>query len=405
MILLGPFSIAQSRISCQRQIKKTDSFLVANAAGDILFEKNARKPRIPASTLKVLTSLAAFHYLGEDFRFKTTFHTDQQGNLKIKGYGDPLLISEVLHLISNDLSAMTGKIGDIILDISYFDPEIEIPGCDNSCNPYDAPVGALCANFNTVAFRVKKNGGVYSTEKQTPMVPYMKRKIRQQGLRSGRRTFTHNSRDAALYLGELVCHLLKKRGVKVLGVVRFGEVEPKDRLLLEYRSIFSLEMVVQKMLHSSSNFMANQLFLALGARQYGAPATLEKGVRAATAYAARELGLKDFRLVEGSGLSRKNRLTARDMLRILKKFKPYKDLMRRKGDEIYKTGSLRGIKTRAGYIEHDFEGAYYFAVFFNRSGAGMGSMMRCIQKAVDGKNKGLIQVEPRYDAPSFSNTR
>ncbi len=395
---------ANGRVPCRKQIKSTDSFLVAAPEGKVLFEKNARKPRVPASILKVLTALAVLDHFGASYHFKTEFYIDSAHNLKIKGYGDPLLISEVLDDIANTLSKKGEAFGSIILDDTYFAANIQVPGCDNTSNPYDAPIGALCANFNTVAFKRKKNGRIYSAERQTPMIPFMVQQIRSQGLRSGRRTFTHSSKVAALYVGELMQYLLKKKGVRITGKIQFGTVFPEDRLIFAYRSTFPLETVVRKMLHSSSNFMANQMFVALGASVYGPPGTLEKGVRATRAFIQRELGLKGYQLVEGSGLSRKNRLSAYDMLAILEKFRPYRDLLKNQNHVLYKTGSLNGVRTRAGYIENQVLGPCCFAVFFNRKGSNMKAMVRCLKKAVGkagSRQAGLINVHPIRDVPSF----
>ncbi|MGD9177998.1 MAG: D-alanyl-D-alanine carboxypeptidase, partial [Desulfobacterales bacterium] len=63
-------------------IGKSDSILVADAQGNILFSKNADQKRIPASILKIFTSLMALHYLGDDYRFPTEFYLDQHSNLK-----------------------------------------------------------------------------------------------------------------------------------------------------------------------------------------------------------------------------------------------------------------------------------------------------------------------------------
>ena len=236
------------------------------------------------------------------------------------------------------------------------------------------------------------------------MIPFMEKQIRAMGLKSGRRTFTHNSIKAALYVGELLRHLLNERGVKIGGDIRFGAVVPKDTLIFTYRSIFPLETVVEKMLHSSSNFMANQLFVALGASVYGPPGTLDKGIRATRAYVKKELGLKHIKIVEGAGLSRKNHLSAYDMLAILEKFKPYRYLLKKQDHVLYKTGSLRGIRTRAGYIESHPSGLYCFAVFFNRNGSNMHSMIRCLKRAINkgaDRRKGLIKVHPMQGAPNF----
>ncbi len=399
-----PVSTAKKPIPCKKQVKSTDSFLVATPRGKVLFEKNAQKQRVPASTLKVLTALAALNHFGPSYQFRTGFYMDAKGNLKIKGFGDPLLVSEVLHQIAIILARKIDSIQNIILDDTYFAAQIRVPGCDNTTNPYDAPIGALCANFNTVAFKRKKNGRVYSTENQTPMIPFMVNQIRTQGLKSGRRTFTHDSKEAALYVGELLRYFLKKGGVKTGGTIRLGSVSPEDTLIFTYRSTFPMETVVEKMLHSSSNFMANQIFVALGASVYGPPGTLAKGVHATQAYIKKELGLKHIKIVEGSGLSRKNRLSAYDMLAILEKFKPYKDLLRRQDHVLYKTGSLNGIRAQAGYIESQRFGSCYFAVFFNRKGSNMKSMVRCLKKAIEKSahpQMGMIRVHPRQDVPSF----
>ena len=100
---------AQELADLQRFIGKNDSILVTDANGQILLEKNADKKRIPASILKIFSSLVALHYLGDDYRFPTEFYLDGQSNLKIKGYGDPLLISEVVSKISQILAVLLKK--------------------------------------------------------------------------------------------------------------------------------------------------------------------------------------------------------------------------------------------------------------------------------------------------------
>jgi len=85
-----------------------DSILFTDSHGKIIFAKNATIPRIPASTLKLLTALAALHTLGPDYRFVTDFYLDEDSNLKIKGFGDPLMISETISLIAEGIGNRTG---------------------------------------------------------------------------------------------------------------------------------------------------------------------------------------------------------------------------------------------------------------------------------------------------------
>jgi D-alanyl-D-alanine carboxypeptidase/D-alanyl-D-alanine-endopeptidase (penicillin-binding protein 4) len=240
----------------------------------------------------------------------------------------------------------------------------------------------LCANFNTVFFDRDKQGRIVPAEEQTPLIPYAREKIRSLGLKKGRYTFTHDQDEAAHYAGEILLHFLKQEGVNSLGKIRIGTVRPEDNLIFRYRSRFTLETALKKMLEFSNNFMANQIFIAMGAHVYGPPGTLNKGVRAIYDYTEKELELKDIKVVEGSGISRKNRVSALDMLAILKRFKLYRHLLKRKDNVFYKTGSLKGIRTMAGYLEKNGRGPYSFVIFLNRPGQDADKLMESIRDAL-----------------------
>ena len=120
-----------------------DAVLVADPKGHIVFSKNVDVQLIPASTLKIFTALVAIHYLGLDYKFFTEFYMDHHSNLRVKGYGDPLLISEtvveMIHHLSMRLCAKYSIINDLILDDSYFGMPAETHGVNVSYEPYDAP--------------------------------------------------------------------------------------------------------------------------------------------------------------------------------------------------------------------------------------------------------------------------
>jgi serine-type D-Ala-D-Ala carboxypeptidase/endopeptidase (penicillin-binding protein 4) len=370
-------------VPCLDRIGPRDSLVVADSTGRILCGKNETAGRVPASTLKLLTALAALHHLGPEYRFRTEFYLDRHRNLIMKGYGDPLLISESLREIARDLANRLGRFRDLVLDDTYFSPNIEIPGSRNSTNPYDAPVGALCANFNTVFFEWDTHGRIVSAEPQTPMLPFVQEKIFGAGLTEGRYTFSHDPRDSSRYAAELLLHFLRREGVEQSGTIRRRPVNPQqDRPILTWESQFPLKSVIRKMMQYSNNFIANQILVSVGARIYDPPGTLAKGVRAVSRYAGDALGLNDIRIVEGSGISRANRVSAVHMLSVLKRFMPHRHLLTRKGNILFKTGSLRDISTRAGYIERAREGPYLFVVFLGRGGPDMGLILNCIERAV-----------------------
>ncbi|MGD9045203.1 MAG: D-alanyl-D-alanine carboxypeptidase [Desulfobacterales bacterium] len=366
---MNPFHLlAQDLDALDGMIGKNDAILLTDSAGRILWAKNADQKRIPASILKIFTSLVALHYLGNDYRFPTEFYLDEQSNLKIKGYGDPLLVSEVIIRISQVLAGLlqhTQPLNDLVLDDSYFSQPLTIPGISSSSQPYDAPNGALCVNFNTVNFK-RTSQGYVSAEPQTPLLPFVIDKIKASKLNKGRIVFSHNKNEVTRYAGKLFQYFLERQDIRFSGQVKLAPINAKtDGLIFRYDSPFSLAQIVAKLLEHSNNFTTNQLLIATGAEVIGRPGTLAKGVAIARDYAKSMLEIEDMSIVEGSGISRDNKVSAAQMDRVLQEFLPYHYLMRREGREYYKTGTLYGISTRAGYIKSAHGGHYRYVIMFN----------------------------------------
>lgn len=385
--LLGLFWMAANAYGTELSALKNaigpqDALLVADGQGAILVSKNASTKLVPASVLKVFTAWMALEYLGADFRFQTEFYTDPAGNLKIKGYGDPLLISELMPGIARQLRQRIDGYRDLILDDSHFAP-VTIPGVTNTLNPYDAPNGALCVNFNTVCFH-KKGGKYRSREPQTPLLPFVMDRVKRCGLGQGRIILSAEQNETTLYAGHLFAHFFKQAGIESGGAIRMGRVDPRtDRLIFSFTSPFSLKAIIARLLEYSNNFMANQLFITVGIEKYGPPGTLEKGARAAAAFSQSQLG-SGLALEEGSGISRGNRLSANTLHRILKGFAPYRALMPRQGRALYKTGTLTGVQTRAGYVENGDKPPYRFVLMLN-SGKAAPPLLARLLRALDGR--------------------
>jgi D-alanyl-D-alanine carboxypeptidase/D-alanyl-D-alanine-endopeptidase (penicillin-binding protein 4) len=363
-----------------------DAILVVDPQGDISVAKNETTKLIPASILKIFTSLVAFHYLGPDHRYKTEFFFDNNANLKIKGYGDPRLTSEIVSEISRLLAALIGKstiVNDLIVDDTYFNQPLTIPGISSSSQPYDAPNGALCVNFNTVFFK-KTPSGYVSAEPQTPLLPYAQKKIIQWQEKSGRIVLSHVNHENTIYAGKLFEYFLHQEGVQLNGDVRVGKVNHShDKLIFRYPSRLTLTEIISGLLEHSNNFTTNQLLISAGIKAYGPPGNLEKGVEAALAYAARELALEDLEVAEGSGIYRHNRVSARQMMRVLEAFEPNYVLLRQQGRDFYKTGTLHGINTRAGYVASQNGGRYRYVVMVNTPGKSTRPIMRQLIKILD----------------------
>jgi len=281
--------------------------------------------RIPASTLKILTAWLAIERWGLDHHFHTDFFLDEAQNLWIKGYGDPMLVSEEIETIAKTLVASGIKqIASIYTDESYFQPHILVDGQSSSNNPYDAPLAPLAANFNTIHVRVNKHG-VNSAEPQTPLTDTARQLAAK--LKAGKhRVNIGGNLLSARYFAELLQAKLRSQGVTVKGSIQSVTVPPELALYYRHQNSHTLDSVLKAMLRYSTNFTANQLFLMLGTEQYGPPASMDKSRRAAMEKVTSTFNWPGFEIHEGAGLSRNNRISSSQMIELLHAFQPWKRL-------------------------------------------------------------------------------
>jgi len=156
--------------------------LVLDAKGNELLAQNADEPFVPASVAKIVTAWLAMEVLGADYRFETRFYLDDKRVLYVRGGGDPFLISEELAPLAAELVAAVGKepITGIVLDASYYPPNLRVPGIEDDGEAYDALNSALAVNFNTI-YAVRSGATVRSAETQTPITPLAIAEFRARG--------------------------------------------------------------------------------------------------------------------------------------------------------------------------------------------------------------------------------
>ncbi|MBW2703117.1 MAG: D-alanyl-D-alanine carboxypeptidase/D-alanyl-D-alanine-endopeptidase [Deltaproteobacteria bacterium] len=395
-------------------------------SGRTLFAHNPDQLINPASVTKMYTTAAALSLLHPSHRFKTEIYTLKEpkrgvvkGPLYIKGYGDPFLVNERLTYLAEELSAMGIKKidGPIILDDTSFDEENEGPGWaqDNSSRPYQAPMGALSLNFNSVAVRIFPGEKIGAPAVVEPLPESNHFKVenkvitgrRTRGLRGetsglGRKTRIKLRGQIALnhpglryhlrvhqptwYTGESFRMALKRAGIKVRKYIRRGKVPSYADLLYTLRSP-ALGELVRKVNKRSQNFMAEQLLKALGAAYYGEPASWTKGQKVMVRFLDEEVGIKPgtYVLHNGSGLNDVNRVTANQTCALLKtmwsRFDVRPDFLsslavagsdgtvrRRFGQPglqrtmRLKTGSLSGTRALAGYVHTRGNETFVFAI-------------------------------------------
>lgn len=231
--------ISNVNCSVSLQIVSADKY-------DLLYEYNPELKMIPASITKLITAAVAFEELGVSYDFKTVLYTDDSdikdgvidGNLYLKGYGDPDLGSSDISELAKQLSEKSIReiTGNIIYDESFLDDDHY--GLANSFRndtkqnywPY---VSAI--NFN-------KNGGGYDP-----------------------------ASTAATYLLDELTAL----NVKVNGIVIAGNTPEKAK---EVGDVFhTFYEVIAHMNKESDNHSAITVFKVVGAKRYSPPGTIEKG--------------------------------------------------------------------------------------------------------------------------------
>ena len=175
-------------------------------------------------------------------------------------------------------------------------------------------------------------------------------------------------------------------GVKVSGTLKLKRVPKKAKYLFSHYSE-PLESVISTIAKKSDNLMARQLFLTLGATSFSPPSTLYKSRKAVERTLKRYHILEDTTYIEnGSGLSRSAKITAKTLANLLNHaYKHYGERWmntlsiagvdgtihnRFKYSSIFgrawmKTGTIKGVKNIAGYVEGASGQRYIVVVLVN----------------------------------------
>ena len=328
--------------------------------GETLYEVRSDKLFIPASNAKIITTAVALKYLGVNYRFATKVFTDGilengvlKGNLYIKGSGDPKLVTEQLWLLVNELRNLpiTKIEGNIIGDDSFFDKKkrvktwIKNPGAQ----AYEAPLGALSFNFNTVKIYVipGKMVGVPPDIVIEPENEYIKLENNAKTLKPGIRNRLIVNRiekedhdlitvTGGINLGQPRAHYflnithptqyalnvlksyLKFSGIQFNGKLLEGKL-PENAEELHTHEGESLALILRGLNKFSNNFVAEQILKTIGAEHFGLPGSTKKGLRVFEKY-MKQLGYQSgqYKIFDGSGLSRQNQLSPTILVDIMR---------------------------------------------------------------------------------------
>jgi len=405
-------------------------------SGKLLLAYNADTPRNPASTIKLLTTWAGLQGLGPTYTWKTTALSSAtprggvlEGDLWLKGYGDPFLVLERYWLLVRQLRARGVREirGDVVIDNSWFDVGNVKPG-DFDGRPYstyNVVPDALMVNFQAVDFRFRPDPAANRVEILADPLP-ANLQVRNQvqlvdgkcggaGNRINFTVATVGGRDQATFTGRLSRRcgetlvtrslmsapdyayglfrtLWEESGGTLRGQMRRGVAGAGMKEIARLESV-PLTDVITSINKHSNNVMARHLLLTLGAERFGPPATVAKGQRAVLEELARHgISMPELDVGNGAGLARETRISARSLVKVLVAAKTgsfgpeYESSLalagldgtvRRRyrnaefaGRMHLKTGTLNGVRAVAGYVNAPSGRRFAVAIVQNASGWG-----------------------------------
>jgi D-alanyl-D-alanine carboxypeptidase/D-alanyl-D-alanine-endopeptidase (penicillin-binding protein 4) len=427
-------------------------------SGQVLYSRGASRPMIPASNQKIITAVTALAELGPRFKFRTGLWmrgtVDEagvlEGELLLQGGGDPTLGRDLsahqedgaaearmstLQRWADQLAAdgLRRVAGDLIVDDRFFDRQHVHPDWPRAqiWREYCAPSAGLVYGESCVTVSVKpgKNVGEPAQVSLMPAVEgltvanscitkperhviWFDREPGSSVIRVGgyvrHESVGYTGRvtvpEPALFAGRAFRQVLGECGVRIGGSVRLARGdrpdESHDWRRVEERLV-PLTDVLSVMLRESQNLYAEQVVKTIGAvrSQEGSwEAGLARMGDVLTGLDATEEG---FHLADGSGMSRRNRLTPRLVCRVLSALASLNGrdfsgllaapgegtLRRRFREKPYhqnvraKTGFLRGVGALSGYVRTTGGRRVIFSILINDFSRGSNPDMKQIEDA------------------------
>lgn len=279
--------LAQALASPALDSRRTGAFAVDLETGRVVYRQNASLALAPASAEKLAVAFAALRLLGPSYRFRTEVVGSGElsgkiwrGDLFLVGYGDPTLRRADLDALAAEVKGwgIRRVTGAVVGDERHFDNRRIVRGWKPSFLGNESrPLSALTLTDLPAA---SANGSAAAA--------------------------------AASFTAAL-----ERRGVGVVGVPRTGRA-PADVLPLGVDFSKSLSRIVLEMNRRSDNFLAEMLLKELGDALAGKGTSAAGASVVRSALADADVTTAGVRIVDGSGLSLLDRLTAKALVQLLR---------------------------------------------------------------------------------------
>lgn len=336
--------------------------VVSLDSGETLASRQSNTPMKPASCLKILPAAVAMDLLGPDYRIPTTVYASGSrdggtlnGDLWVLGLADPSYNG--IH--SDSASAALRNLADVIKNagIRRVTGDLVITGLFVYADGSGA-TRALGRGADTLALSNDRN----DRDRLTPTDVGYARIVGQDDF----------IREANRHAGTRLRTQLSNIGVSISGSVRTATTLHPPGIQIARRRSPPLQSIVRRILHSSINLHSDLLLLHIAAVRAD-QMRLSAGISVCRSWLAQAgADLDGFYIVDGSGLSHRNRMTPRQLVAILRRMDrsdaaeewratlplagrsgTLAQRMRRThadGNMRAKTGTLTGAAGLAGYV-------------------------------------------------------
>jgi serine-type D-Ala-D-Ala carboxypeptidase/endopeptidase (penicillin-binding protein 4) len=346
------------------QRAKSSAVVLDATTGERLYSRNGVAPRIPASNTKILTAAAALETLGEKFRFHTDVYRRTQvvngvlgGPLYLKGYGDPTTRQSDFASLARQVQAagITTVTGRLVVDSSYFDHVRYSPGWSTGYagDYYAAEISALTvapnADYDSGTVIIRYEPGGKGKRAKISTIPaaaasYITfRNLTTTSAKGSGTTFSASRRHGSntitvrgrvpagraagywqitvdkpeLYAGAVFRAELARLKIKVVGSTVIGTTPAGSRNRVARDRSMSLASLLVPFMKLSNNMHAEALTKTMGRVKHGS-GSWPSGLSVTTSYLRRiHVPMTGVSLTDGSGLTRRNRITGRAMVRLL----------------------------------------------------------------------------------------
>lgn len=372
----------------------------AVSVGTYAYESSPNSFYIPASTMKIASAAAALNTLGANFRFKTKILFDKR-NIYLKGEGDPTLDIDDYKKIFREIEASFEKLryNRVVLDTSVFSGYLHYSDRKHIVDYFEAPLSALSITRNSVNV-VKHYGYISMLDKQLPLSHYLKNRIKE--MPDGRQYIP--LADQSIGVSDFLRQMLKmwksnSKNSFLNYAIDQGKTPEAAKIYQIIESRKGLKEIVQHMLKFSNNFIANQVLLVSAYKSKHQSVDLIDAVTFLSEFLEQnvQLNTNQYSFVEGSGLSRKNKISLGAMKILMEFYKSqledlpflsesrYKDLasIPHSHNVKAKTGSLKDVFNVVGYIKGSSKNNWTsFIIFLNQKDNTRSRIMKEIIKCV-----------------------